>query len=492
MSKSRKTLASPAPAPRRFGLYGAALAVVLLPVAYLIVTQMLNARERTATLASLPEKPALEASTRALAPALDQAIQQVNDEPTAANVGQLGKLYQANYFYDEATACYRRAMALAPADAQWPYLIAYLDDMGGRGGGSSTLLDRAIELDPGYVPARLRRADNRYKAGDHAGAAEDYTQCLERDRANTYAHFGLGRIAADARDWAAAEEHLRRTVEADSGFGTAYRLLATVYKNQGKEAEQKAALASAEPLGRYETGPDPWVDGLESLCYHTEQLLTKGDRAEKIGDFPKAQAYYGRVLAIEPDNYIGNAKLAGLLQKMRLFQEAEPYLLKALSLPPRGEIVRPADLRFNLGNNYYWQGKADLAIQHYEEALQANPLIEAAYHGLAGCYLQLKQPAQVIVQCEKVLALFPESHAAHFNWGQALMMIGDHEGALKHYAEAARLEPSYPPANFMVGQFLMQQQDRTGATPYLEKALADANATGNGQLIAQIQRMLGR
>jgi len=477
-------------APKRLILLG--LLSLLIAAGYVAATYVIAARRDAATLARLPERPALDAATRALGPALDKALDAVHADPSAANVGQLGRLYQANYYYDEATACFERAMELESGNAQWPYLLAYLDNMMGRVRGGEDLLERAIRLDPTYLPALLRRAENKYKSGDHAAAEADYKRCLELHRSNPYARLGLGRIAADAGDWTTAEEQLKMAVGADGQFGTAYRLLATVYGKLGKEEEQQRALAAAAPLGRFEASPDPWVDELERLCYHTEQLLTKGDRAEKIGRMDLAETYFRRVLAIEPDNYVANAELGSLLQRMRKFEEAAPLLEKALSVPPRGEIVRPRDLNLNLGNNYFHQGKPDKAVALYQKTLEQDPSVEEAYHGLAGSYLQLKRPQDAAAACEKVLALYPESHAAQFNWGQALMMMGDIEGAITHYAEAARLNPAYVSADLAVGQFLFQQKDRAGALPYLDRALAAANAAGNAQAATQIQRMLGR
>lgn len=482
---------APGASRTRTRLAAAAVLIVLVAAAGFAATRYLTAQERAETLARLPEKPALAASTQALAPLLDATVQRALDAPTADHVGQLGKVYQANYFYDEASACYSRAMELDPKNPQWPYYLAYLADMKGDTGRGGALLDRTIELDPAYLPARLRRADNRYKTGDHVGAKADYEAALDLNMANAYANLGLGRIAADAGDWATAEKHLKMVLNANGEFGTAYRLLATVYENLGQEEEQQRAANAAESLRRFEASPDPWVDELDQFCFHTEKLLTTASRAEADRDWDKALAYYSRVLSIEPDNFVGNAKLGALLQKMDRFAEAAPLLERALTMPARSDI-RISTIHLNLGNNYYFQGAPDKAVPHYLKALELDPSIESAHHGLASCYLQLDRPNDVIVHCQKALALRPDSHEAQYNWGQALLKLNDVEGALPHFAEAARVDPSLPSADYKAGSYYYEQGDRAMAAPYLERALEAARTANNTALAARIQSMLGQ
>jgi len=487
---SESVFPKPGATSTRARLTAAAIPAALLLIGYFASNYYFSGREASITLERLPEVPALDANTRTLEPVLERALRAVQESPDAENVGHLGMLYQANYFFDEATACYARAMDLDPRNARWPYLLAYLDNMKGAARGESALLDRAIELDPTYLPALLRRADNRYKAGDHAGAAEDYGRCLDLHITNVYARLGLGRIAADAEDWETAEKHLRMAVESGNKLGTSYRLLASVYEKMGNESEQRRALAAAENLGAFEPSPDPWVDELEDYCHHTDQLLTRGDRAEKAKQPDAAQAYYRRVLALDPDNFVANAKMGSILQGMHRYPEAAPFLAKAVTLPARSDIPLSM-LNLSLGNNYFSQRAPDRAVPYFQKALELDPAIEAAHRGLAGCYLQLNRPQDAIAHCEAALALNPNSYESHFNLGQARLMTDDLEGALPHFAEARRGNPSFPPADFMAGTYHLAKGERERATPYLERAREEARASGDTNLANQIQSMLG-
>ncbi|MBX3178852.1 MAG: tetratricopeptide repeat protein [Candidatus Hydrogenedentes bacterium] len=473
---------------RVIAVLSAAVLVALAAAAWRVTQAR---REAAETLARLPERPELDASRQKLAPLLDSAIARVQADPSAENVGELGRIYQANYYYDEGAACYERAMTLDPREAQWPYLLAYVRSMKGDMRDIDTLLDRTIALDGTYLPAILRRADNRYKAGDGEGAKADYARCLDLHVNNPYARLGLARVAKDAEDWTTAEQHLRSLLSAHPQFGVAHRLLATVYEAQGKEEEQKRALASTNLLGRFEASPDPWVDGLDRYCFHVDQLLTKGFHANDRKRPEEAVAYYRRALELDPDNFEANSELGEMLQKMDRFAEAAPYLEKAVSLPARN-TPRDGELSLNLGNNYYWQGRYEEAIPLFQKALELDATMEPAHHGLAGCYLELKRPLDAIPHCEKALELRPESFEARYNWGQALLQLGEVEAAMVQYAEAARLEPSLPSAEYKAGTYYYERGEMEKAIPYLERALEQARSGGNPQLAARIQSLLGR
>ena len=43
--------------------------------------------------------------------------------------GELGNLYQANHFYDQAVPCYRMALDFDPENPRWPYFLAFIKSM---------------------------------------------------------------------------------------------------------------------------------------------------------------------------------------------------------------------------------------------------------------------------------------------------------------------------------------------------------------------------
>ncbi len=284
-------------------------AVLVAWMSYGMILQM----RREALLERLPARPDLSGSPEALRIKADEVQAALDRGPLGAGVGRLGNLYLANFFYDEAAQCYVLSMEIEPRTAQWPYLLAYVRAMKGETESTLELLNRAIALAPSYMPALLRRADERYKGSRPDEAAEDYREVLKTKPKDPYAHFGLARIAVDKAQWEEAQSHLEQTIAADPAFGNAHRLMASVHAHHGRSAEQEQALKVAEACGRFFPAPDPWVDELESLCYHVEKLLAKGYMAERTRKFEIARNLYERVTAIAPDRFEGVFRLGTVL-----------------------------------------------------------------------------------------------------------------------------------------------------------------------------------
>ena len=473
------------PAPSRGKCVPVIILVALVTIVAIGVAVVLRSHaQRNAILARIPAHPALTANTSALEPALARAEASLRDGPLADGIGRLGKLYQANYFFDESAACYALAMELDGRNAQWPYLLAYVLNMKGQTETTTALLDTAIALAPDYVPALLRRADNRYKIGDRDVAAEDYTHVLDLESRNEYAHLGLARIAADAEQWESAEKHLQAALAADPTFGVAYRLIGEVYGRMGRADDEQRALHAADAYSRFVATPDPWVDELDRWCVHTEKLLTKGYMAEKLGHPDQAADYYRRILQIEPNNFDANFRLGVLRQTLGNPDEAEPLLKKALTLET-GDDTRYKVIHTNLGNLYFQADKTDDAVVEYSAALAQDPEFEAAHTGIAAALLKQGRMDDAIEHCQRALAINPELDSAYYNWGLALLGLGDID-------QATRLNPKLPSADYQLGIHYSRLGQRELAIEHLTKALEAATAAGDTRLATAIRQVLAQ
>lgn len=118
--------------PLRTRLLFAAVPVAILLAGYYASSAYFEGRENAVTLERMPDRPALEGAAERLAPALDEAIARLRDDPSAANVGQLGMLYHANGFHAEAAGCYARAGELDPHNPRWHWLNAVVLEHLGR------------------------------------------------------------------------------------------------------------------------------------------------------------------------------------------------------------------------------------------------------------------------------------------------------------------------------------------------------------------------
>jgi predicted Zn-dependent protease len=97
---------------------------------------------------------------------------------------------------------------------------------------------------PGTPAADVLTCDVELRAKHAAAAAKSCEAALAKFKGATRAHYLLGLIAARARRDAVAEQHLRRAILLDPADPTAWRALATMYRESG--AKQRLAELANE------------------------------------------------------------------------------------------------------------------------------------------------------------------------------------------------------------------------------------------------------
>ena len=488
---SRSSAESRPPAPANRWLKPLLLfAVVVIAIAGLWAARLLKeGAERTAALERLPLRPDLSAYNEALQKAVDQAERGLLDGELSAGVGALGNLYLANNFFAEAGGCYALAMELEPQNARWPHALAYVRTMMGESTGAMPLLDATVELDAAYVPARLRRADARYKNGDVEGAESDYRQCLELEPKNAYALLGLARIAIDRDDWDQAESIVRSALEANPKFAPAHRLLGAVHEHHGRIEDRDKELDIAGVQGRYVPFPDPWLDSLEAQCLRTDMLLRKGFSLEFAGEMEQAQRIYNRILKNDPENFEATAHLAGVMFLFGDLEKAAALYQRALTLTTE-DRSRYAQIHTSLGRIYY-VGDPLLARGNLESAVAIDPENEQAHLVLGAVLIELGEFEKSIEHSKTALTLNRKSDLAEFNWGLALLKIGNHGEAIAHLENATNLNPQLASAYYQLGQCYIQSGDRETGARYIRRALEIAQEAGDRALAARIRAELG-
>ena len=130
--------------------------------------------------------PASEAQAAADAPSLDQSIATLQealrrDPDNHENWFMLGLALRDSRSFPEAEQAFRRAMELAPRNADYTaYVAEMLLLMGGENPSTEAeqLLRRTLELDPGNAQARYYLATLKDVRGDHRGAVDELLALL--------------------------------------------------------------------------------------------------------------------------------------------------------------------------------------------------------------------------------------------------------------------------------------------------------------------------
>ena len=162
-----------------------------------------------------------------------------------------------------------------------------------------------------------------------------------------------------------------------------------------------------------------------------------------------------------PYNNLGSA-----LSKIGRFEEAAPYLARAIALKPDYD-----DARYNLGYVLVRIGQVDAGIRELLEAVRIEPRNYMAHNNLGVAYLIQENYPDAVRHLQEALRLNPDFEAAHNNLGVALKNQGDLAGAARQFSEAIRVNPNYAEAWNNHGVSLKEQGRLKEAEDSFRRAL---------------------
>ena len=412
-------------------------------------TKMMDRIERIELLDRLPVVGALSFNTEILKNKValaDEAARQILSQEKAGNAfgrkaGNLGELYQANHFYDQAAPCYQLATEFDRENPRWSYYLAFIQQEKGENESVQGLLETTISLAPHYAPAILKLADSYFKTGQIKDARIYYKRRLDLLPKDPYALLGLARISIDAAQWKTAQEYLEEAIRANPEFGPSHRLMASVHDHFDRRDDMWKSLQRAEQCIRFRPAPDPWVDALDALCYDVEQLLVLGSKAVIDLDIKKASGFFERAKDLDPKNPQVHLALGRLCFMVGQREEARGFFEKAIELDPRSD-----EAYFQLGVISRRQGNLREAEKMFHRSLDFHPDNPNVYNNLGVTLLEQQKFREAVKALNKALEIYPEHINARYNLGLALWSLGKTASAVQEYRNVLSVKPDWATA----------------------------------------------
>lgn len=207
----------------------------------------------------------------------------------------------------------------APNDPSPWHLIGRIHAADRRFEDAAQALGKALQIEPGFAPALLDRADVYAEMGEDRKAVLDYEQAVKRNPRDSVSHVKLGMI----------HQRLGETKKATAAYRTALRL-------------------------------DP---NLAVACNNLAMILLRAK-----GDLDEALALSNRAVAASPQVPQFHDTL-GAVHRARGDQAAAiAALRKATTLPPQ-----QAEIWFHLGQAYEESGLRSDALAAYRKSLEIDP-----------------------------------------------------------------------------------------------------------------------
>ena len=382
--------------------------------------------------ASLPATPELAAAPQELRTRIGAAESRARSRVTTTKgLAELGRLYHANGFLEEAMRCYAGLEQLAPAEPRWRHLHASILAGYGEIEPALKLWRRVVELAPTYIPARLRLGDCLLKSNHDDEAAATYAEVLTRSPADSYALLGLARIDLEARRWDQARERLEKVV-AQTNYDLGYDLIVNLYEQTGEVDRAAAIRSAAKASGAYRDFPDPWVDELLDLCFDPYRLSAAAGIAARFGEPARAVRLLQRAIDLAPDDVACHFQLGCLHESQHNFTLAREQLEWCTTRTPE-----------------FADGWAHLS------ALQADAGNAAAAEGIL---------AAGLTKC-------PDSPGLHLMRARNLRKAGRPDEAITEFLASIRLRPNEPEAYVELGTLYFERGRDDAGIGEMRKAL---------------------
>jgi tetratricopeptide (TPR) repeat protein len=207
-----------------------------------------------------------------------------------------------------------------------------------------------------------------------------------------------------------------------------------------------------------------------------------GDEYAAIDDRPDARRCYARLLELAPNEGVAHWKWGIVLEYDNNLNGAEDEFARAIQLDPNAVPARNslgllyiqennlpaamqcfvdalsidpanAEAHFNYGVVLEKQGNYPSAMYEYLMAIQHDPGLADAQYNLANaqCF-HFHRPDMSLEHYAAAIALDPDRYDYHFNYAQALRLLGKSDEARQQYQDALRLNPDFAPAKQMLDQ----------------------------------------
>lgn len=397
-----------------------------------------------------PVVAGLDADEADLVEYLQARIDAVRDTPgSAAARGELALAYDANGLNDAAIDTYLQAEALDAASFRWPYHRATALAEVDRHDEAISAVERALQLDSGYVPGWLWLGTWLLKQDRVDDAAAAFTQA--------------GRLAVEAPMRTAASIGLARTHLRSGRAAEAAELLAPLAKPSQPYARQLLADARrrlgqevAAPVGGSgAAAPMNWPDPVQvEKTAYVRGFSGRLRVAREMLDHRRGEQALAILLELQrsrPDDrdLINNLGVAYLMTARN--EQAAQALKHGLALYPEH-----APYHYNIG--LYHEARQDdaQARQHFERAIALDASLAAAHQRLISLFVRGGDFGAAAAAIERATPVMQASPQAHFEAGMVAGALEQWQRAIAQFERAIALDADFGRAHLFLARCLGQ------------------------------------
>ena len=310
---------------------------------------------------------------------------------------------------------------------------------------------KALDIEPTNVPARLGKALSLIMLGEYDNARAEMDQLLERYPNYFMAHYVKAQTLYQQQQLAQAQESVQLALKLAPDYPESLLLAGTI----NYQLEQ---LNQSEQYLRQYLRQRPGDRQAAKLLAATLLKLKKPAAAiEVLEPGMPAASDDVQYLSLLGGAYLGHGDAA----------KGMDYLEKAIALAPDSVSIRTqlAILHLALGEEQQAIGELETAVDLNQGLLQADVL-------LAMTYLRNQDFDKALVAIEALIVKMPDSPVPSNMNGAAYFGKGDYKAAKNSYEAALEMQPDFLPAHLNLAQLDLLANDPIAAERRYHKMLS--------------------
>lgn len=481
---------------RKLMVFSGILLLLVIVAGVLMFTGNNSFRER------IPELPETTVLSPAMQAQLDEALTAAKRKPSAENLGRLGMVYHSGANYREAAQCYSLATERDKKEWIWQYYYGYLSTEMGNSDAVISSFSEVTKKDPRNYHAwyylgedykNLREndlAEEAYKkAAAYKGKPSVSGTAARTDHfsLSTYARFKLARLYFDTGRLESAEETLKKLIHDEYLFGSAYRLLGTIYLSQQQDSLGNLYTTRANDLIAFSSPVDTLADKVAAMSRSELYLLKKIDEAERSihsdwalklvrqgmeylpgnrdmiskaikiylwkGLYDEATALTDRQMKMFSKDYIEIKNTGMLFYQKALYAQAAKYWEKALEMKPGEHIVQ-----LYLVQSYTATGEKEKAGKLLDQMIGNNLNNPEALADVTGLLFDLGERGKAAKLLTRLRQQAPSNPKVLRMLGDAAQSEGRSSAAMAHYQQSLKGDPADVKTIQVYGDLLMEKE----------------------------------
>jgi Flp pilus assembly protein TadD len=356
-----------------------------------------------------------------------------DQQALAEGLGELGKLYYVYGFDGLAGKAWTSASAANPGDFRWHYYIGVLDRIGGRLDSAQARFNRALELRPEDLPARIRLGRIELESGRIAAARAVFEGVLQQAPDSGAALAGLGGVAMAERQFTVAISLFEQALASQRDGSVLHYQLGLAYRGLGDLEKARSHLSRNQGVAI--SMPDPLMEQLVPVVRGAHFRARTGIDALRKGDVDLAIQRLREATELDPENAWIRYNLAVAYQESGRAEEAIEELRVAVEL-------EPSDSRshFNLGTSLASADDAAGAAHHFGRAHEIDPQDHLAHLELAVAVSRLGDSGRALEELRVLVATAPQFIEARLIMATLLAQLGRVDEALAIAQETLEMD----------------------------------------------------